>query len=90
MNPLPQSLEEFCAGVEGLLNGTARGKGYAPDGGDGRPLLDFVAEHCGEGHALGEATYKLIRWKNKRNPEDLLKAAAWCFLEWDRDRRSRE
>jgi hypothetical protein len=80
------SLTEFVAGVGGLLNGTAEAKGYAKNG-SGRALLDFVAEHA-PGHAIGEIIYKVVRWQRKGNPEDLLKVAAWAFLEWDRARRS--
>lgn len=83
---LDESWSTFAALAHGLLNGTAVGKGYATAG-DGRPLLDFVSAHCGDGHALGEIVYKVTRWRSRRNPEDLLKVAAWAFLVWDQARR---
>lgn len=84
---LDESWDAFCRESHGLLNGDAQGKGYAQEGRDGRPMLDFVANHCGGGHALGEIVYKVVRWNQKRDPKDLLKVAAWAFLEWDRARR---
>ena len=80
------SFSQFVAGVGGLLNGKAEAKGYATNG-SGRALLDFVAEHA-PGHAIGEIIYKVVRWQRKGNAEDLLKVAAWAFLEWDRAKRS--
>lgn len=77
------SMEAFFSHVRQLLGGTANGKGYSQNG-NGRALIDSVAEECGEGHALGEIRYKLVRWRRKRNPDDIAKIAAWAFLEWDR------
>lgn len=83
------ALEEFQAEVVKALNGKAESKGYS-SGGDsgGRPMLDAVALIAGEGtHPIGEIIYKLSRWKAKKNPEDLVKAAAWAFLMWDQQKR---
>lgn len=79
------SFKQFVSETAGLLNGKAEAKGYAAQG-NGRPLLDFVAE-VAPGHAAGEMLYKVVRWQAKKNPEDLLKVAAWAFLEWDRHNR---
>lgn len=82
-------LEEFQAEMTNALNGKAEDKGYS-SGGDsgGRPMLDAVALIAGEGtHPIGEIIYKLSRWKAKKNPEDLVKAAAWAFLMWDQQKR---
>ena len=70
--------------VEDLVNGTAAAKGYSPNGPDGpNPLYEFIEGLVGgPGHALGEGVYKLVRYRRQRNPNDLLKAAAWCFLMW--------
>ena len=56
-------------------------------GGSRRPAflrLDPDARHAG--HALGEITYKVIRYAKRRDPNDLLKIAAWAFLIWHIDR----
>lgn len=81
------SLEAFFSQVRAQVGGEASEKGYAVKG-NGRALIDSVAEECGEGHARGEIRYKLIRWRQKRNPVDLFKIAAWAFLEWDRHQRT--
>jgi hypothetical protein len=85
-----ESIQEFNAQVVSALNGKAESKGYSA-GGDsgGRPMLDAVALIAGEGtHPAGEIAYKLARYKAKRNPEDLVKVAAWAFLMWDQHNRS--
>jgi hypothetical protein len=76
--------ERFAELVEGLVNGTAAGKGYNGTGPNGpNDLYEFVAKlNEGPGHALGEMIYKIVRYKARRNPEDLLKVAAWAFLAW--------
>lgn len=33
-------------------------------------------------HALGEIIYKAVRYHHKRDPEDLVKIAAWAELVW--------
>lgn len=78
----PRTFQQFATEVEGLLGGTAAGKGYNPNGADSvNPLYEFVAEmNGGPGHALGEIVYKAKRYAAKRNPEDILKIAAWAFL----------
>ena len=75
---------EFVAQVEQLLAPTAAGKGYSTTGVDGQnPLFEFVSGVAqGPGHALGEIVYKAVRYGRKRNPEDVLKIAAWAFLVW--------
>lgn len=76
------TFDEFAAGVKKLLDGTAAGKGYNNTGADGdNELFDFVHDvGQGYGHALGEIIYKAKRFAAKKNPEDLMKAAAWAFL----------
>jgi hypothetical protein len=84
------ALEEFQSEINKALNGKAEDKGYSA-GGDsgGRPMLDAVALIAGEGtHPIGEILYKVARWKAKRNPEDLVKVAAWAFLLWDQQKRN--
>lgn len=79
-----RTFREFMSQVEELVNGTAAQKGYSPNGPDGPNLLFEFVEHVtgGPHHAIGEGIYKLVRYEAKHNPEDLLKAAAWCFLAW--------
>ena len=74
----------FCLAVEGLLTGTAASKSYNKTGTEGPNLLyEFVREINGnDAHALGEIVYKVKRFSAKGNMEDILKAAAWCFLVW--------
>jgi hypothetical protein len=75
---------EFCKQVETLLAPTAAGKGYSTTGLDGQnALYEFVADVAqGPGHGLGEIVYKAVRYSRKKNPEDVLKIAAWAFLVW--------
>jgi hypothetical protein len=76
-----QTFEDFVTRVIELLEPTAQGKGYSTTGVDGHnALYEFVAEMAGPGHALGEIVYKSRRYEAKRNPEDLVKIAAWAFL----------
>lgn len=76
----------FAAEVRGLLDSTARGKGYNQTGPEGANVLfELVLNNIGNGeptHALGEIVYKCQRYARKKNPEDILKAAAWCYLIW--------
>ena len=78
----------FCDAVRDLLDETAADKGYHNAGLTGpNPLYAFVAETAGgPGHALGEIIYKVRRYAARRDPEDLLKIAAWAFLVWRFDR----
>lgn len=78
----------FCEAVRVLLDETAAGKGYNQAGLAGpNPLYAFVSETAGgPGHALGEIIYKVRRYAARRNPEDLLKIAAWAYLVWRFDR----
>lgn len=72
----------FCGAVEALLTGTAAGKSYNKTGTEGpNPLYEFVRGiNSNDAHALGEIIYKIKRFAAKGNVEDILKAAAWCFL----------
>jgi hypothetical protein len=73
----------FAADVERqLLGGAAGKKGYNVGGADAKnPLYEFVLGTTGDhGHAMGECIYKIVRYQKRRNPEDVLKAAAWLFL----------
>ncbi len=83
--PFASAYTAFCARAGTLLNGRADEKGYAARG-DGRDLMDFIADR-GLTHAEGEIIYKVLRWHSRRNPEDLQKIAAWAFLEYDRHQR---
>ena len=74
-----QQMHEFCGG-------TAASKGYNSTGVDGHnAVYHFVQEEVGmgtHGHGLGEIVYKVLCYQRRRNPEDLIKIAAWAFLVW--------
>lgn len=75
--------DQFTADVAALLEPKAASKGYSTTGIDGQnPLYEFVQDFAGFGHAGGEIVYKVRRYAAKRNPEDLLKVAAWAYLAW--------
>jgi len=77
------SYKDFSELVRNLLEGAAAQKSYNRTGVDGRnDLYDFVSDIAGDGHSLGEIVYKVKRFAAKKNPEDLLKIAAWAFLVW--------
>lgn len=78
---LVEARKEFFERIIAILEGTAKEKGYlAPRG---NILMDFMNKQFPD-HALGEIIYKAVRYKNKKNPEDLVKIAAWACLiyEW--------
>ncbi len=77
--------EQFVREVRAIMQDAAKAKGYS-DGDVSAPNeLDSFMEKNFDGHALGECAYKLIRYRAKRDKQDLIKAAAWIFLEWNRD-----
>lgn len=73
--------EEFMDQVTGILNQGAKDKGYDHDRDGGKTLNDFVATYF-KGHSLGEIVYKAVRYQSRQDPTDLLKIAAWAYLEW--------
>jgi len=77
-----KKMEEFQRNVVNLLQGKAEQKGYNDTGPDGYNLLFDFVHKMGLTHAEGEVVYKIVRWHNQHNPEDLEKAAAWCALIW--------
>ena len=82
------SLASFCEAVSDLLDQQATDKGYHQAGLTGpNPLYGLVTEIAGGPcHALGEIIYKVRRYAARRNPEDLVKVAAWAYLIWQFDR----
>jgi hypothetical protein len=76
------TFDQFVGEVRALMEPTAVSKGYSTTGIDGvNPLYEFVEDMAeGPGHALGEIVYKAKRYGARRNPEDLLKIAAWAWL----------
>jgi hypothetical protein len=82
------ALKDFYLELEKAVIQKAKSKGYYVEGEDsGRNLFDFIGKYA-EGHSIGEIIYKAIRWTRKRDPEDLVKIAAWAFLTWDYNRRN--
>jgi len=74
--------EEFSVEVREQLEGKARRKGYNETGVEGRNLLFEFNFQFFPGHAQGEIVYKLVRGLEKKDPEDLVKVAAWAYLIW--------
>ena len=65
-------IDRFFSAVREIVGPTAQQKGYS----------DAIREVCGTAHGAGELIYKALRFREKGNPEDLVKAAAWAFLLW--------
>ena len=84
VNPEAQTFKSFCSQIEAMLEEAAKSKGYNTTGPDGaNAVYRFIHEATGDhGHGIGEIIYKAIRYMRKRNPEDLLKLAAWSYLIW--------
>ena len=86
---LPEpSFPSFCEAVSDLLDQQAADKGYNQTGLSGPNLLYALVSNMagGPGHALGEVVFKAIRYSRRRDPNDLLKIAAWSYLVWRFDR----
>ena len=81
-----RSAKEFLTELNNLLEETAKEKGYSDQGTEGdNKLYEFIHGQLGNGshvHALGEIVYKVVRYNSKKNPEDLVKIAAWALLVW--------
>ena len=73
------ALKEFQAKMDIMLTGTALAKGY-----NLRDMDKFMSDNFGDNHALGEIIYKAIRFKRKKDVDDLVKIASWAFLICDR------
>jgi hypothetical protein len=74
------SFESFVGEIRELF-GKSVNKGYGPMQPDSpNQLYEFMQQFFSDDHALGEIVYKAIRYKNKRNPEDLVKIAGWAWL----------
>jgi hypothetical protein len=78
---LNADLEKFLQDVVDILESKAKEKGYS----DGNlstyknDLMSFCSRNF-SGHALGEITYKAVRYQAKKDPRDLVKIAAWAAL----------
>jgi hypothetical protein len=79
---MDRSYRQFCEQVEAMLSVGAKNKGYSAGGTDGpNDVYEFIYTATGDhGHPIGEIMYKAIRYMRKRNPEDLIKIAAWAYL----------
>ena len=84
------AIDQFCLALKDKLLQSARAKGYHGDENDGRKMYDSIIALAGEGHAMGEIIYKLTRYRRLHDTVDIEKAAAWCFLIWDADKRSKK
>lgn len=79
----PNSFEFFVSEVKSLLDKAAESKGYNKTGIEGdNPVYNFMHNLFGDAHPLGEIIYKVIRFHNKGDKNDLLKIAAWAYLVW--------
>jgi len=88
MRPSAQ-FEEFSEAAREQVEDKARRKGYNETGAEGRNLLFEFSRQFFPGHAEGEIVYKLVRSREKKDPEDLVKVAAWAYLIW-KDLKTRE
>ena len=70
------SYDKFSSHVAKLIGAVAESKGYDDD------LFDFVSSKVTAHHGLAEIIYKVVRYKEKGDMDDLVKIAAWAFLEW--------
>lgn len=79
--------DAFVSQLRSQLTDKAVSKGYAssltPDP-PPSPTFTFIRDNFGH-HALGEIVMKCLRYKSRGNLEDLIKIAAWAFLEWRRE-----
>lgn len=62
--------EGFFDSVKAKLNGVAKEKGYN----------DNLEQLTGIEHHIGEIIYKAVRYRSKKDPDDLVKIAAWALL----------
>lgn len=78
-----EPLEVFISLLRDMLAEKAVSKGYREDENYGRSneLMAFTDKHF-PGHALGEVVYKVVRYQTVKDPQDLVKAAAWAALKW--------
>lgn len=83
------SLDDFVLEIKRKVLGQAKEKGYITGNEDsGRALYDFIDKYVhNHGHAIGEIVYKAVRFSRRKDPEDIVKVAAWAFLVWDAHRR---
>lgn len=75
---------EFTDEVRKLLESAASKKGYNQTGANGpNELYTFINNmNNGPGHPAGEIIYKIQRYMNLKDKNDLLKIAAWAYLIW--------
>jgi len=86
-----RSPEKFFTEVRTLLSQTAQEKGYNTEGSETNQLYEFVYSTLGvhqHTHALGEVVYKALRYSRKKDPDDLVKIAAWALLVWQHHEKS--
>jgi hypothetical protein len=76
-------IAKFQHAVRGILEGDAGTKGYGPPEGSqpGGILYQFVRVYD-LNHPLGEIVYKVVRYRSRHDPRDLLKISAWAYMEW--------
>lgn len=67
--------QEFSDAARHLIDGKAKEKGYDAD------LFDFCHKQKLT-HAEAEIVYKVVRYHNTKNPEDIAKVASWAYLIW--------
>lgn len=74
------TFDEFCRGVQELLGKRSENKGYS-QAGESDLLSEFVRK-MGLSHPAGEIVYKIVRYQQRGDKEDLLKIAAWAMILW--------
>ena len=76
-----RTIGQFCLELDRMLGPVAKEKGYSGSG----EVSDLISSMLGgDNYNLGEVMAKVVRYKNKGNEEDLLKAAAHLYLVWRR------
>lgn len=73
---MDQMFNDFVKQLEDLVGLDAHAKGYQA------VEQMYTSLQLREGHALGEVVGKVARYRMKRNPHDLVKAAGHLFLLW--------
>ena len=77
------SWNNFMKLVSDKVGDQAHDKGYRiGDADTGEDLLKVT----GDDHAIGEIIYKAVRFRAKKNQDDLVKIAAWAFLLWRKNK----
>ncbi len=80
---MDSQIAKFQHAMRDILEGGAGTKGYgSPEGPNPGGILQQFVRAYELSHTLGEIVYKVARYRSRRDPQDLLKIAAWAYMEW--------